>query len=109
MSNAENYYLNITNSETVDLILKRSKAEVNVIGVEGALKGALGRPSQSFGESRVTTNMQTWTIPAATLTSSNELKPNDIIIDSDDVRWTIKEVRCICFRSRWVCETVKER
>ena len=104
---ATGYHKNISNSETVALIIKRFEGETD-ISVEGALGINLSLRDAAVLGVNAGTRTKRWHLPNVNL-QSQEPEEGDVIRQSDGTNWTILQSDLQTFGSRWECVAVKER
>ncbi len=104
---ASGYYKNISNTETVTLIIKRMEGETPLF-VAGALGINLSlRDANALGV-QAGTRSKRWHLPNVNM-QGQEAEEGDVIRQSDGTNWTILQSDLQTFGSRWECVTVKER
>ena len=106
-TDATRYYLNISNSETISLIIKRRSGETP-LPVAGALGINLSLQDAAALGVQAGTRSKTWHLPVENM-QGQEPETGDVIRQSDGTNWAIQQSALQTFGARWECVTVKER
>lgn len=106
-TDATGYHANISNSETVSLIIKRLSGETS-LSVTGALGMNLSLNDAAALGVQAGTRSKTWHLPVENM-QGQEPETHDVIRQSDGTNWTIQQSALQTFGSRWECVAVKER